>query len=392
MRCGATSLGAFLFTAAAAALAAEGELRVVEPAAGAIVSGIVSLRAEVDPAFAPRVRRLEFRVDGQPVCARQAPPFACEWDAGRVPAVHVVRAAAELEGGGRLVASVRTGARPRPRARNLLRVEGGVDVVQVVATVTDDKGRFVPGLPLQDFRLHEDGVPQELSHLIGQGTPRELVVAVDMSNSLDPFMDRVRRSVRSFLASLRPDDHVTLLAFNDSVFTLARRESDPGARERAVERLRSWGGTALYDALVRSMDLLGRTTGRRAVVLFTDGDDRSSLATLADVERRAETNESPIYVVAQGRGTREPGLRALLERLASVSGGRAFHTDDPEELGKVFAEIVDELENQYLLGYQPARAARDGTWRTIRVEVKGKGREVRARQGYRAVRRDQDGE
>jgi VWFA-related protein len=90
-------------------------------------------------------------------------------------------------------------------------------------------------------------------------------------------------------------------------------------------------------------------------------------------------------MIGQGRATTEPKLRDVLERLARMSGGRAFHTDRIEALEAAFAEIVEELDNQYLLGYQPANTAQDGSWRRIRVEVAGEGRRVRARQGYRAL-------
>jgi VWFA-related protein len=198
-------------------------------------------------------------------------------------------------------------------------------------------------------------------------------------------MPQVRKAVRAFLGALRPDDQLTLLAFNDNVFTLARRETDAGARLRAVERLAPWGGTALYDVLMRAMDLLSHRKGRKVLVVFTDGEDQSSRSSLADVERRAEVNDAPIYMIGQGRATTDGKLRDVLEKLARMSGGRAFHTDRLDELEPAFAQIVDELDNQYLLGYVPSNAERDGSWRRIRLEVEGSGRKVRARQGYRAL-------
>jgi Ca-activated chloride channel family protein len=312
------------------------------------------------------------------VCVRERPPFECAWDAGDGVAAHHVRAVAVLRDGGRLVANVRTkGAGFAPAVE--------VDLVPVAATVTDRGGRFVRGLSRESFRVFEDGVPQPVTHFIGEGTARELVVAVDMSGSMDEAMPVCRRSVKTFLSALRPDDQVTLLAFNDSLFTLARREQGAAARQRAVDRLAPWGGTALYDAVLRGLDLLERQRGRRALVLFSDGEDLSSHATVADVERRVEVSAAPIYVIAQGRGTQESELKRVLNGLSDVSGGRAFFTDSIEELEGVFAEITEDLANQYLLAYEPAKAERDGSWRTIKVEVVGQAHRVRARQGYRAV-------
>ena len=152
-----------------------------------------------------------------------------------------------------------------------------------------------------------------------------------------------------------------------------------------MERLAPWGGTALYDVLMRAMDLLSHRKGRKVLVVFTDGEDQSSRSSLADVERRAEVNDAPIYMIGQGRATTDGKLRDVLEKLARMSGGRAFHTDRLDELEPAFAQIVDELDNQYLLGYVPSNAERDGSWRRIRLEVEGPGRKVRARQGYRAL-------
>jgi VWFA-related protein len=121
------------------------------------------------------------------------------------------------------------------------------------------------------------------------------------------------------------------------------------------------------------------------LVVFTDGEDQSSRSSFADVERRAEVNDAPIYMIGQGRATTDGKLRDVLEKLAHMSGGRAFHTDRLDELESAFAEIVDELDNQYLLGYEPSNPAHDGSWRRIRLEVEGAGRKVRARQGYRAL-------
>ena len=188
--------------------------------------------------------RLTFAADGDPVCTRQAPPWECEWDAGEDVVAHDIRAVAVLADGSRLVDSVRTEAAGFAPAVT-------VDVVQVPATVTDGGGRLVKGLGPQDFRVYENERPQEISHFIGAEAERELVVAVDMSGSMGPAMTSCREAVKRFLATVRPVDHVTLLAFNDSVFTVARREATPEARLRAVDRLRAWGSTAFHDALLR---------------------------------------------------------------------------------------------------------------------------------------------
>jgi hypothetical protein len=150
-----------------------------------------------------------------------------------------------------------------------------------------------------------------------------------------------RDAVKRLLGTLRPIDHATLLAFNDWVFTAARREAAPEARLRAVDRLRAWGSTAFHDAVLRGLELLEAHRGRRALILFTDGEDMVSHATSADVQARVETSATPVYVIAQGKGMREPTLKRVLDRTAGVSGGRSFYTDGIEELEGVFAEISE---------------------------------------------------
>src|SRR5262249_48587950 len=243
------------------------EVRIVSPASGERVLGLVTVRAEVAPALAERVTRVSLRADGEALCARERPPYECEWDAGSGESVHVLRAVAELSDGSRRAATQRPAATARAMSgQGALTVTSDVNVVQVIAIVTDARGRFVSGLGEADFHVFEDDVPQGVSHLIGEGTPREVVVAVDMSSSMTDAMPQVRKAVRAFLTALRPDDQLPLLAFNDNVFTLARRETDAGARLRAVDRLQPWGGTALYDVLLRAMEMLSHRKGRKVMV------------------------------------------------------------------------------------------------------------------------------
>lgn len=374
-------LVAVAWARASAASEPLSRLTIVSPPPGSYLSGMQVLRASLAPE-GPGVVRLQFVADGHPVCTRQAPPWECEWDAGDDVASHTIRVVAVLADGSRLVDSVRTEAAGFAPAV-------AVDVVQVAASVTDGGGRPVKGLERADFRIFEDETPQHITHFIGAEAERELVVAVDMSGSMVDAMPACREAVKRFLGTLRPVDNATLLAFNESVFTVARRGSSAEARLRAVDRLRAWGSTAFHDAVLRGLELVEAHRGRRALILFTDGEDMVSHATAADVQARVEVSAAPVYVIAQGRGMREQRLKQVLDRIAGVSGGRSFYTDRIEQLDGVFAEIGEDIANQYLLAYAPERTADDGSWRTIRVEVAGRtgAHAVRARQGYRALAR-----
>ena len=130
--------------------------------------------------------------------------------------------------------------------------------------------------------------------------------------------------------------------------------------------------------------MLGRQTGRKALVVFTDGEDQGSHATINDVERRLQSSDVTLYMIGHGRGVTMDSLRRTMDRLATPTGGRALFTDSIDELHTAFADLLDELSNQYLLGYASTNSARDDVWRRIKVDVDGH-HDVRARQGYRVA-------
>ena len=199
-----------------------------------------------------------------------------------------------------------------------------VDVVQVTATVTDGRGRFVRGLGRADFRVYEDDVPQQISSFFSEDIPLEIIVAMDVSGSMKPSMPTVKVAVKKFVSALRPADRVTVLTFNDNVFTLVRPAVDLAGRLKAIDRMTAWGGTALYEVIVKAVDQLGRQPGRRVLVVFTDGEDLSSRIPIEAVERRLEASDVVLYPIGQGRAPKVTMLKELLERLAQKSGGRAF--------------------------------------------------------------------
>jgi VWFA-related protein len=351
----------------------EPEIRILSPGEDAFLTGPTLLRAKVAPPDA--IANVTFFVDGRQVCVLSREPFECDWDAGPSISEHQVRAVATLSGGGRIVHTVRTRGIGYNEKVN-------VDVVQVTVTVSDHRGRFVAGLPQSSFHVFEDNRPQTITHFASEDVPLELLVAIDISGSMTPSMPTLKKAVKEFLGQVPARDQVTLLGFNDSIFTLTRKATEQTERARAVDRLAPWGSTALYDVILRGVEMLGRQNGRKALVIFTDGEDQGSHATINDVERRLQTSDTTLYMIAQGRGVTLESLRHVMERLVQPTGGRALFTDSIDELHSAFTELLDELSNQYLLGYSSSNNKRDESWRKIRVDVDGH-HEVRARQGYR---------
>jgi Ca-activated chloride channel family protein len=317
-----------------------------------------------------------FFADGRRVCRStnvQLP--RCPWDAGSLIKAHVVRAVATTTKGARLVAISRT---REVDVNESVRVR----VVQVNASVFDRGGKFVPGLTRDQFRLLEDGQPQTILHFAAEEAPLEIVVAMDISGSMGIAIEDLKVAARQFLSQLRSSDRVTLVAFNEEMFVLTRRETSPEARVAAVDRLSAWGGTTLYDVIIQSLDLLSRQPGRRSLVVFSDGEDQSSQATFAAVDRALKGSDATLFMVALGRGREQAALRNTLAALTEPTGGRVLFADRPAELGRAFGELLNELTHQYLVGYESTNPKTDGAWRKLEVDVPGTPYKIRARQGY----------
>ena len=358
------------------AAAAEAVLTFREPAEGAALVGEVRIAVRLTPADLAGVE-LVLTVDGRELCTLQQPPWACTWDAGREMREHHLRAVATLNDGRRLVANRRTLG---------LDVNETVEVsaVQVPVVVTDAHGRFVRGLKKESFTLLENGKRQRIETLTDESLPLELITTVDISGSMERAMPQVQAAVKNLLAHLRAGDTTTLLGFNETVFVLAERESDAALRAAAVEALVPWGGTAFFDATVRSLELVGQKAGRRGIIIFSDGDDRHSVGRRDESLRRIEEGQVVIYTVGFGDAA-SAQFRDTLRAFAEASGGKAYFPRRAEDLDAAFGSILEELSHQYILSYVSG-AAPDGSWRTLEIHA-CEGCQVRAREGYRAADR-----
>lgn len=257
-----------------------------------------------------------------------------------------------------------------------------VQLVEVYATVTDAKGELVSGLDEDDFEIYEDNERQEVSTFAAGEFPLSVALGVDRSWSMAG--DRLRlakRAAQSFLRELKPNDRSMVVAISSEADVIATLSTDRFTQMRAIDALDPWSTTALHDAIIATLDRLGPEPGRQALIVFSDGADRYSKATAADVIERARRSNALVYPIAFGR-ERQP----LLAELATVTGGRSFLLRDVNELEKTLATIARELRYQYLLGYSPSHAIEPGIreWRSIRVAVKNAkpGLRVRARDGY----------
>jgi Ca-activated chloride channel family protein len=255
-----------------------------------------------------------------------------------------------------------------------------VQLVEVYATVTDAKGEPVTGLRQSDFDVFEDGVLQEVSAFAAGEFPLTVALGVDRSVSMAREPLRLaKQASQAFLKELKPGDRSMVVAISNEVEVIAPLSADREAQARAISALDAWSTTALYDAIVETLERLEPEPGRQALVVFSDGTDRYSRRTAADVLDRARRSQALVYPIAIGR-TRP----ALLSELAVLTGGRSFLLRDARELQQTLSTIARELRYQYLLGYTPAKSIERGDreWRSIRVTLKRPRMRVRARDGY----------
>jgi len=353
------------------------QIEIVFPPEGSYISDRLTIEARISP----RERRgdvseVAFYADGQLICrSTDVNKPVCPWDAGALVKPHQFRVVATLTSGERVVATRRTREIDVNEAVS-------IQVVQINALVSDRSGKFVGGLTPAQFRVSEDGKPQKIQHFAAEEAPLEIVIAVDISASMTSAIDDLKRAVRQFVSRLRPSDQVTLIAFNEEMFVLAQREHERAKLSEAIDRLTVFGGTTLYDVIIRSLELLSRQPGRRSLVVFSDGEDQSSKATFAIVDRALRSSDATLFMVALGRGREVADLRETVQALAEPTGGRGLFAETPSDLDAAFDALLNELKHQYLIGYESTNPAKDGAWRKLEVEVPGTPYRVRAREGY----------
>ncbi|MEO8521356.1 MAG: VWA domain-containing protein [Acidobacteriota bacterium] len=255
----------------------------------------------------------------------------------------------------------------------------GVNLVEVYASATDAAGQPVTTLKQEDFELRENGELQTISNFTSGEFPLSVAVALDRSFSMSGARLALAKSAaRAFLGELRPEDQSAIVAIGSQVDMLTPLSTDRKAQYDALLALQPFGTTGLHDAVIQAIDQVQPARGRRALVLLSDGADRYSDASASQALEAARRSDVMVYPVALGAD--RPSLFA---ELATLTGGRSYHTRDAAALTTALRGIARELRRQYLLGYTPTRGtAGAGEWRSITVRVKRPGVQVRARDGY----------
>ena len=280
-----------------------------------------------------------------------------------------------------------------------------VKVVNVLATVRNRTGSLVGNLNQDDFSVSEDGHPQTIRYFARESDlPLTLGLLVDTSGSQRRVLDAERGASLRFLDRVvRADkDHVFIMQFDSSVQMRQALTSSVGKLDDALAyvdtetmsqlRMQHGGGTLLYDAVVRASDeVMRKQTGRKALIVLSDGVDIGSYGTLMDAVEAAQRADTLIYSILYS----DPGAYGLfgggdgkrvLERMSNDSGGSFFEVSKKQTVDRIFDILQEELRNQYNLGYVSDKPVAVSEFRAIQLTAKQKGLVVQARQKYWAQR------
>ena len=266
-----------------------------------------------------------------------------------------------------------------------------VNLVNVLCTVQTRQGQFVTDLSRRDFRIEEDGVNQSITHFAKEVTlPLTLGILIDTSPSVQDILPLEQRAAIEFLRTvLKKDDLAMIMNFDRSVSLTQDFTNSLSLLEKAIGLLAIGGGTSLHDAVFLACDeKLRRESGRKAIVLISDGGDTTSKLKIGAAIEAAQRADTVIYAISNRIGgfyRRSYGNSGALKKYARATGGTAFFPNRPQKFRRAFEAIETELRSQYLLSYQSSNGKRDGSYRSIKVKLPNKkGIRVKARKGYYA--------
>jgi len=263
-----------------------------------------------------------------------------------------------------------------------------VSLVGILVTVTTEEGALVASLKQEDFQLFENGKPQQIA-LFGKESdqPLRLCLLFDSSSSVVTEAKTQQEAAIEFLQSImRPVDRVSIFQVSDEVSELVRLGTRLDKLMGAIRSIRPKGGTSLYDAIFLASETLSRASGRKVIVVISDGTDTTSQIQLKDCLKMAQSSEAVIYALVVQPIKSEPGRNLGGEHamfyLAEKTGGKFFKVSSPESLLASYAGISDELRTQYYIGYYPSERGEKGEFHPIKIQVSNPLYRVRAREGY----------
>jgi Ca-activated chloride channel family protein len=249
-----------------------------------------------------------------------------------------------------------------------------VDLVLVPVTITDPMSRLVTGLEKENFELFEGNAKEEIKSFSSEDAPVSLGVIFDSSGSMSSKMDRAKDAVVEFFKTANPQDEFFMITFSDAPEVVSDFTNSVDDIQGKLVFTVPQKRTALLDAIYMGVSKMRQAKyPKKALLIISDGGDNHSRYT--ENEIKALVKEADVMVYAIGiydryfQSDEERLGPALLGDIAQLTGGRAFTVENPNDLGDVATKIGVELRNQYVLGYRPSKAARDGKWRKIKVKL-----------------------
>ena len=265
-------------------------------------------------------------------------------------------------------------------------------LVVLHATVLTSNGKRVTDLDQAAFTVYENGKPQPITLFRRDDVPISVGLLIDNSGSMRPLRSRVERAALAFARASNPQDELFVLNFADRVRVDVPMTSDIQILEAGIARVDSIGGTALRDA-IRTGELYLRDHARwdrRVLLIITDGYDNASETTLDQIRRQAELTDTMIEAIGLFGGDDQGKIRAGRHELTSITdrtGGGSYFPAGIDEIEAVAVDIARQIRNQYTIAYAPLDQRLDGSYRSIRLRVRGKDRySVQTKSGYRATR------
>jgi len=269
----------------------------------------------------------------------------------------------------------------------------GVDIVSLNVTVQDTAAHYITDLEQGEFAIFEDGVKQEVSFFNRRQQPIALSLLLDSSASMEDKLEDLQVASKSFVKRLKPNDIAQVIDFDSRVEIRQAFTGNLAELEAAIGKTAAGGSTSLHNAIYIALKELRKVRAvseedvrRQALVVFSDGEDTSSLISFDEVLDLAKRSETAIYTIAlRGVDTQTKGFREaefVMRQLAQETGGRSFFPSRIDELTSVYAQIADELASQYTIGYTSKNSRRDGAFRRIVVQTTRQGLTPRTKRGY----------
>jgi Ca-activated chloride channel homolog len=264
-----------------------------------------------------------------------------------------------------------------------------VDLVNILASVTDRESRPIPSLPASAFEVYDDGVKQKIDIFEAEThLPLDLALMIDSSMSTKLDFPLQREAAARFIQKIvRPTDTLSVFSFDDKVKPLTDFSSNVPRLQQAVRKIKIGAGTAMYDAVYLGSSSLEKQKPdrRRVLVLVTDAGESTSRASYETARNEAIRSGAMLYTVCLRPMKSESGRNTAgehaLQTITEMTGGAMFFPDDASQLDTIFSQIDRELRTQYRIGYYPERKPGGGTVRKIELKVAGDYR-VRYRQAY----------